>query len=334
MSSFLTTLAAMSLIAIVGFLLRPFFPSWLRRLRGFYAWLRAKDEELREHFRNFLWKPQTESQRISRAYVLKYVRNRMLVLMPVIAFDGVVFGVIGPSFERDVQSTRVELLQILQRQLQRHEGFSTQLLQRTSERIGPRSFCEKSLQEIEKKRAQVLCATYAENHVSATCYQGEPSLGTGLLRYDTCMLERGWLVSRCRAEESGCIRIDNAGAMCETQYWKTDSSYVGKDCLGYIPEDSLVKRIELQCSQKATQFAYESLYQGYDEVDRIYSTSRVYATCMIANGWITLECLGSDDPDEDCVEIFYPVNPCRTKLEKWIEKEDRDYDEIPCNGEL
>ncbi len=332
MSGFWTTLSAMLLVAIFGFFLRPFLPSWARRLKGVYAYLRAKDKELIEHFRNFRWSPQTEDQRYSRTYVLKYIRNWTFIYIPVIVAVGVIFGIIGPNIQRETQSIRDDLIQTLQQHLNSHEEFSTKLMQRTNEYIGPRSVCERSLQSIEQKRAEVLCEIFVESHVSSHCRQGEQSHDGELLRYDTCMLEKGWIVSPCQGSETDCVQIENVGAMCETQHWKTNTNYVGRDCLGYIPEDMSVKSFELQCSHKATQFAFESLYNGYRESDRIHSTIKVYKTCMLANGWTTSECLEVDDPDKDCVKIFYPANPCREKLQKWIEQEGRDYGEIPCNG--
>ena len=328
-SSYWSTVLAIITVAIIGFILRPWIEAWGRSFKKRYSRSRATDREALAHFRAMRWRPKTEAQRTSRTYVLRYLRKVLFIFLPVLLVVGIFLGVLNPIMERDMQQTMSNLTETLRQHLRIYDQASGQLSQRTDYRIGLQSFCEDPLKSLERSRSEALCKNYAGNDPSVSCFDE-----SGARRYDICMLKRGWIVSPCRGPESKCVQVGNAGPMCEAQYWRTKLPYIGKECVGYIPDETMVKIFELECSLKATQFAIDSMYQGYSEAHRITSTARAYQLCMRSKGWSTIECSTSERAEDHCVTIYFPPDPCREELNKWIENDKRDLEEMPCRGEF
>ena len=333
-TSYWSTVLAIITVAIAGFILRPWIESLGRSLKKLYSRSRAADQEALAHFRTMRWRPKTEAQTISRAFVLKYLRRIFLIFFPVLVVLGIFLGVIDPYLRRDMQQTLNGMTETVRQNLSYYDEASSRLSQRTEYRIGLQSICENPLESAEKSRSEWLCKSYADANLSRNCYDGTVDPENGTRRYDTCMLERGWIVSPCSGSEPKCVQVGNAASLCRAQYWRTELPYIGKECAGYIPDETMVKIFELECSLKSTQFAIDSMYQGYNEMDRINSTARFYQLCMRSKGWSAIECATSEGAEDDCVTIYYPPDPCRKELRKWVDNDKRNFEEIPCKGEF
>ena len=334
MGNFLLTVSATIAGGFLLIVFRPILIAWARSVKRLYD--RARDQETKSwsYCGALLRGSLTEEHKRSRSTALRYFRN-MLILLLILAISlGLLLGVAQPIIQEDIEQSHGEILHLIKRQLNQYDQMESQLHQQTSDGRIPESICEESVLDLDRARAEILCKEEVESEGALLCRKNGTRRQAKPQTYFGCMLDRGWMVSRCTKVEERCSEVKYEGHNCDSGYWRTESKYIGKECLSHVPDSIMVTFEEIECRETATQFAFDSMYKGYKEMDRLWGTTRAYRLCMQKKGWHTSECSRANDVKGNCKSILYPEGSCLTQLRRWVATDDRDFRNIPCKGEF
>ena len=331
--TFFLTVTATIVSGFILIALRPILVLWARSIWRQYNKSRQQEKEAWQYIFSKRRRIRSEENQRFRDSARRYFRNLSIIYMFAAICIGLLLGVALPIVQKDTENRHLEFVRTIKTNLILLDEMADQLNQQIDFRIAPKSICEGSAREVDRVRAEVVCAEIVASSHAQTCSRdGKRRQET--LSYFGCMLERGWIVSRCTVAEEDCVEIKTLGQTCKPEYWRTDPKYIGIECLNQVPDDILARYAELECASRATQFAQESIYRGYNEVDRLSGTLREYRLCMQSKGWHTTECSRANDVKGNCISIFYPEGKCYKELKNWTADEDRDFDNVPCKGVL
>ena len=335
-SNFMRTVISTVLATLLGgfilILLRPILVLWAGNIFRWYNKILQQEREAWKYILSKLQRTRNEESQRFRDSARRYFRNLLIVYFFAAVCVGLILGVVQPIVQEGIEDRQREFVRTIKVNLTLLDEMADQLNQQIGARISPKSICEEPARDVDRMTAEVICREFISSSRAQTCSRDDKRGRRETLSYFGCMLERGWVVSRCTVVDKDCVEIETFGQGCKSEYWRTDPTYIGRECLNHVPDHILARYAELECADKATQFAHESMYRGYSELDRLSSTLREYRLCMQSKGWQTRECSRSSDVKDNCIAIFYPEGKCRKELRGWVAEESPDFDNIPCKG--
>ena len=333
-TQFFVTVIGTGVVLLIIEFLRPYIRVLNERRYDKYKSKLEENKKFVEKLHSLKWPPKNEEDRQLWKGLLRRLRKFLLWIAIFVLVVGAVWLWKEEYIDRSMAERRVVTMEGMRQSIAQFDNQTKRLWQKVTVGLTKDNLCEEESLQRRRVRATISCRERAE--ILATNDDDE-----FVREYRICMLDRGWRTQQCECGErdEGCVPLFQQSSDCDLVRWKTDSLYLGTECVGYVPHRYQLISDYLHCNERASEFGAKTqevaggigrpynnvtelhTHSSLAEFDRLRMTIATFRMCMREKGWDTQDCPEGEVGSENCKEIWFNESVCQKQERKWLNGE-------------